>query len=128
MPPGHLYDRLGGMPFFETLTRRFYDSVDGDDVLRPLYPEDLEQPRRHLCLFLAQFFGGPRTYEEQRGHPRLMARHLAFKIGDLERDRWLKHMTAAVKASGAGALEESQMLTYFAAAAGSLVNSHLREG
>ena len=65
-----MYERLGGMAFFETLTQRFYEGVAEDEVLRPLYPEDLEGPQRHLCLFLAQFWGGPRLYEEERGHPR----------------------------------------------------------
>jgi hemoglobin len=117
-----MYERLGGMSFFETLTEHFYAGVADDDVLRPLYPEDLEAPRRHLCLFLAQFWGGPRAYDEERGSPHLRARHLPFKIGKTERDRWLLHMTAAVEASGAGPLERAQMLTYFEAAASHLVN------
>jgi hemoglobin len=110
------------MSFFEALTEHFYASVAEDDVLRPLYPDDLEPGRRHLCLFLAQFWGGPRTYDEERGHPRLRARHLAFKIGATERDHWLRHMMAAVKASGAGPLETAQMLTHFEAVASHLVN------
>lgn len=123
MPAAHLYDRLGGMAFFDALTQRFYDSVAKDDILRPLYPADLEQPRRHLCLFLAQFWGGPRLYDQERGHPRLQARHLPFRIGAAERDRWLQHMAAAVKASAIGPLEQSQMLTYFEGAATHLVNT-----
>jgi hemoglobin len=119
-----MYERLGGMAFFEALTERFYAGVAGDEVLRPLYPPDLEAPRRHLCLFLAQFFGGPRAYSEQRGEPRLKARHERFRIGAAERDRWMYHMWAAVEASGAGPLERAQMLSYFAGVAGHLVNSH----
>lgn len=122
MPPSNLYDRLGGMAFFDALTIHFYASVATDEVLRPLYPEDLEPPRRHLLLFLAQFWGGPRAYDDERGSPRLRARHLPFKIGALERDRWLQHMTAAVEASGAGPLEKAQLLTYFEAVASHLVN------
>jgi hemoglobin len=118
-----MYDRLGGMRFFQELTERFYAGVAGDEVLRPLYPEDLEEPRRHLCLFLAQFWGGPRAYDEQRGHPRLRARHLPFTIGAAERDRWLQHMGAAVRAAHLGPLEEAQLLTYFEATANHLVNS-----
>jgi hemoglobin len=117
-----MYERLGGMSFFEALTEHFYAGVAADDVLRPLYPDDLEPARRHLCLFLAQFWGGPRTYSEERGNPHLRARHLPFKIGATERDHWLQHMTAAVEASGAGPLETAQMLTYFEAAASHLVN------
>jgi hemoglobin len=118
-----MYERLGGMAFFETLTQRFYEGVAEDEVLRPLYPEDLEGPQRHLCLFLAQFWGGPRLYEEERGHPRLRARHLPFKIGATERDRWLEHMTAAVKAAHLGALDEAQVLGYFAAASSHMITA-----
>jgi hemoglobin len=123
VPPPTMYDRLGGMDFFETLTKRFYEAVAEDEVLRPLYPEDLEPPRRHLSLFLAQFWGGPRLYEEERGHPRLRARHLPFKIGQEERDRWLEHMTSAVKQAHLGALDEAQVLGYFAAASTHMINS-----
>jgi hemoglobin len=122
VPPANLYDRLGGMAFFDALTIHFYASVATDEVLRPLYPDDLEAPRRHLRLFLAQFWGGPRAYDDERGSPRLRARHLPLQIGTRERDRWLQHMTAAVEASGAGALEKAQLLTYFEAVASHLVN------
>lgn len=118
-----MYERLGGMAFFEGLTERFYERVAQDEVLRPLYPEDLEAPRRHLCLFLAQFWGGPRLYDEERGHPRLRARHLPFKIGQKERDHWLAHMSAAVKEAHVGALDEAQLLGYFEAASTHMINS-----
>lgn len=91
-----VYERLGGLPFFEALVDRFYDGVEHDDVLRPLYPEDLGPSRRHLALFLAQYWGGPETYVEERGHPRLRMRHAPFAIGPAERDRWLHHMRAAL--------------------------------
>ena len=91
-----MYERLGGMAFFESLTQRFYEGVATDALLRPLYPADLEPPRRHLCLFLAQFWGGPRLYDEERGHPRLRARHLPFKIGIKERDQWVHCMMRAM--------------------------------
>lgn len=123
MPPASMYERLGGMAFFEDLTARFYELVAEDEVLRPLYPEDLGPSRRHLCLFLAQFWGGPRQYDLERGHPRLRARHSPFRIGPAERDHWLQHMTAAVKGSGVGGLEEVQLLSYFRGAAATLVNS-----
>ena len=92
-----VYDRVGGMPFFERLVDRFYDGVAADPVLRPVYPEqDLAGARHRLTLFLAQYWGGPRTYDEERGHPRLRMRHFPFAIGPAERDRWLVHMRAAV--------------------------------
>jgi hemoglobin len=123
VPPTTMYERLGGMEFFESLTKRFYEAVARDEVLRPLYPEDLEAPRRHLCLFLAQFWGGPRLYDQERGHPRLRARHLPFKIGQEERDRWLEHMTAAVKEAHLRPLDEAQVLGYFTAASTHMINT-----
>jgi len=92
-----LYRRAGGTPFFEALVQRFYDGVADDPQLRPLYPEaDLAPAQHRLTLFLIQYWGGPRTYDEERGHPRLRMRHGPFAIGPLERDRWLVHMRAAI--------------------------------
>lgn len=92
-----LYERAGGMPFFEALVGRFYEGVASDPVLRPLYPEeDLAPAARRLTLFLAQYWGGPRTYEAERGHPRLRQRHFPFAIDGDARDRWLAHMRAAI--------------------------------
>ena len=94
---GTLYDRAGGMPFFEALVDRFYAGVADDPVLRPLYPEaDLAGATRRLTLFLAQYWGGPRTYDHERGHPRLRMRHVPFAIDAAARDRWLVHMRAAI--------------------------------
>jgi hemoglobin len=100
---GSLYERVGGMPFFERLVDRFYDGVAGDPDLLRLYPDapDLRDARHRLTLFLAQYWGGPTTYSEERGHPRLRLRHMRFSIGPAERDRWLHHMTAAVEATSA---------------------------
>jgi hemoglobin len=92
----NLYEAVGGMAFFEALVQRFYDGVERDDVLRPLYPNDLAPSRRHLALFLAQYWGGPSTYNDERGHPRLRMRHAPFAIGTHERDRWLEQMRAAL--------------------------------
>lgn len=125
-PKTNMYDRLGGMEFFDQLTSGFYARVSNDEVLKPLYPqgsEDLEASREHLCLFLAQFFGGPRVYEERRGSPMLRARHLPFRIGRAERDRWLEHMTSAVHEAGISPLDEAQLLTYFEATANHMVNA-----
>ena len=92
-----LYERAGGTPFFEALVACFYEGVANDPVLRPLYPEaDLAPAQRRLTLFLIQYWGGPRTYEEERGHPKLQMRHAPFTIGPAERDRWLVHMRAAI--------------------------------
>ena len=93
-----MYDRVGGMPFFERLVDVFYTGVAGDDALAPLYPEhpDFTGARHRLTLFLAQYWGGPTRYSDERGHPRLRLRHAPFTIGELERDRWLAHMTDAV--------------------------------
>lgn len=124
-----MYERVGGTPFFEELTRRFYAGVATDTVLAPLYPQDrdaLEEARHHLCGFLVQYWGGPATYSEQRGHPRLRMRHDPFHIGTAERDAWLRHMLAAVDSLDDGALrplDRTQMVTYFQASAAHMVNT-----
>ena len=94
----NLYEAAGGMPFFESLVSRFYDAVAADPELLRVYPEpdDLSAARHNLTLFLAQYWGGPRTYDGERGHPRLRMRHAPFAIGPAERDRWLGHMRAAI--------------------------------
>jgi len=120
-----LYDAVGGAPFFERLIEAFYDGVEGDDVLRPLYPEDLAPPRRHLALFLAQYWGGPPDYDAERGDPRLRMRHIPFPIGPDERDRWLGHMRAAVAALAPPKEVGAALLEYFEMAAEALRN---REG
>lgn len=123
-----LFFRVGGMPFFERLVDVFYDGVRTDEVLLPLYPEqpDLTGARHRLTLFLAQYWGGPTTYMEERGHPRLRMRHFPFLIGPLQRDRWLVHMAAAVEATCAadavppGTADE--LMTYFVSTAEHLRN------
>lgn len=91
-----VYDAVGGMPFFDELVDRFYKRVAVDLLLRPIYPNDLAGPKRHLALFLAQYWGGPTTYSDERGHPRLRMRHAPFVIGEAERDAWMRHMGAAL--------------------------------
>jgi hemoglobin len=87
------------MSFFDGLVAHFYAAVADDAILRPLYPEaDLAPAQRRLTLFLAQYWGGPRTYDDERGHPRLRMRHGPFAIGPAARDRWLVHMRAALAA------------------------------
>jgi hemoglobin len=117
-----LYERVGGEPFFTALVERFYAGVEDDPVLRPLYPADLGASIRHLALFLVQYWGGPPTYNAERGHPRLRMRHVRFGIGQAERDAWLRHMRAAVEASDASAADAQAMLAYFEMAATSLMN------
>ena len=97
-PVAPLYERVGGEPFFRRLVDAFYDGVASDPVLLRLYPEapDLSGARHRLRLFLVQYWGGPTTYSDERGHPRLRLRHLPFHIGREERARWLEHMTAAI--------------------------------
>ncbi|MDA8310070.1 MAG: globin [Actinomycetota bacterium] len=117
-----MYERVGGEAFFTSLVDRFYEGVASDPVLRPLYPEDLQAPKEHLRLFLVQYWGGPRTYEERRGHPRLRMRHAPFAIGLAERDAWLRLMLAALSDAGIGEEDEAQMAEYFRAAATQLIN------
>ena len=97
-PVAPLYERVGGEAFFRRLVDAFYDGVASDPVLLRLYPEapDLSGARHRLRLFLVQYWGGPTTYSDERGHPRLRMRHLPFHIGREERARWLQHMTAAI--------------------------------
>jgi hemoglobin len=118
-----LYDRAGGMPFFEDLVARFYAGVAEDDVLRPLYPEaDLGPAQRRLTLFLAQYWGGPRTYDQERGHPRLRMRHMPFAIDALARDRWLQHMRAAIATTAPPPDVAAELERYIAMAAEAMRN------
>ena len=93
-----LFDAVGGAPFFRRLVDVFYDGVAGDALLVRLYPEapDLTGARERLTLFLVQYWGGPTTYSDERGHPRLRMRHFPYSIGPEERDHWLEHMSRAV--------------------------------
>jgi hemoglobin len=119
-----LYEAVGGMPFFEALVDRFYDGVQADAILLGLYPapHDLGSARRKLTLFLAQYWGGPTTYNEERGHPALRIRHAPFAIGADERDRWLAHMKAAVDAMEPPSDVAQALADYFEVAADSLRN------
>jgi hemoglobin len=120
---GTVFSAAGGMPFFERLVGRFYEGVATDPILLPLYPEaDLEPARRRLTLFLAQYWGGPRIYEEERGHPRLRQRHFPFAIGPEARDRWLLHMRAALEDTDAPPEVAAKLLAYFQMAAEAMRN------
>jgi hemoglobin len=123
--PSTLYERAGGDAFFESLTRRFYEAVAGDQVLLRVYPSDpdrLEAARQHLEWFLIQHWGGPAIYRARRGEGRLVERHRRFAIGQEERDAWLHHMTEAVRAARLRPLDEMQMLSFFQATADNLIN------
>ena len=113
---------VGGAETFDRIVERFYDGVAADPILRPMYPADLVESRRHLSLFLQQYFGGPSTYSEERGHPRLRMRHLPFAIGQAERDAWMRHMRAAVEADALPPEVETVLLDYFDRAATFMIN------
>src|SRR5688572_5230788 len=117
-----MYERVGGRPWFAALVDRFYDAVEEDPVLRPLYPDDLTGPRAHLAAFLVQYWGGPGDYSLERGHPRLRMRHVPFAIGFAERDAWFGHMSEAVRAGGLAPEDEAEMIAYFDSSATFLVN------
>lgn len=92
------YTKVGGEDFFKNLVTEFYKGIETDPILRPMYPEgDLQPAIRRLTMFLIQYWGGPATYSEERGHPRLRMRHAEFSIGTEARDAWLKYMLAAVE-------------------------------
>jgi len=118
-----LYERAGGAPFFEALVARFYAGVAADPVLRAVYPEaDLAPAQRRLTLFLIQYWGGPRTYDAERGHPRLRMRHAPFAIGPGERDRWLTHMRAAIDELAPPSDVAGELEGYIVMAAGAMRN------
>lgn len=118
------YDDIGGHNFFVALVDGFYEGIESDEVLRPMYPEgDLSQAKVHLTLFLEQYWGGPRTYQAQRGHPRLRMRHAEFVIDDDARDRWIAHMKASLEKQIVPENLRDELWTYLVSAAHSLVNS-----
>jgi hemoglobin len=120
-----VYDEAGGLPFFERLVDRFYLHVEADPDLLALYPDtlDLDGARHRLALFLAQYWGGPSTYSDERGHPRLRMRHQPFRIDPAGRDRWLAAMRAAVAEAGAAPDVAEQLLRYFEMGAEAMRNT-----
>ncbi len=121
---GNFWQKIGGRPTFERLVREFYVGVADDPVLRPMYPEeDLEGAIQRLTGFLEQYWGGPTTYSEQRGHPRLRMRHLPFKVNPDARDRWLRHMRAAVDSLELAPLDDATLWAYLDRAAHAMVNT-----
>ncbi len=126
-PQRSFYDEVGGHETFRTIVARFYEQVRDDEILRPLYPEeDLGPAEVRLRMFLEQYWGGPRTYSDQRGHPRLRMRHSPFRIGFIERDAWLRCMYTAVASIDSETLDDEHrkaLLDYLEMAAHSMVNS-----
>jgi hemoglobin len=117
------YDAVGGEETFRRLVHHFYAGVAEDPLLRPLYPEpDLAGAEERLRMFLVQYWGGPRTYQERRGHPRLRMRHAPFAIGIAERDAWLRHMRAAVDSLDLPESAAVLLWDYLEMAAHSMVN------
>jgi hemoglobin len=120
---GNVYEAAGGEETFRLLVERFYARVADDPVLRPVYPEeDLSSAAERLTLFLIQYWGGPTTYNERRGHPRLRLRHQPFAIGQAERNAWFGHMTAAVDSLELAPALRKALLDYFETASTAMIN------
>lgn len=121
---GNFYEQVGGKATFAKLANEFYKGIADDDLLRPMYPEgDLAPAAERLQLFLEQYWGGPTTYQELRGHPRLRMRHAPYKINPEARDRWLSHMRAAVDTLDLPPLKEAELWAYLERAAISMLNT-----
>jgi hemoglobin len=117
------YEQIGGHETFVRLVDRFYQGVAADTVLRPMYPgEDLGPAKERLLMFLEQYWGGPTTYSELRGHPRLRMRHASFPVGPAAKDHWLAHMRVAVEDLRLAPIHASTLWDYLERAAISLVN------
>ena len=119
-----LYNRVGGWPFFEALVNGFYELVENDPVLRPLYPENLEPGKFWLVSFLAQYWGGPGHYSENRGDPRLRQRHFMFPIGEKQRKAWFENMSKAVKSMKISESDTEVLIGYFVSTSTFLINQN----
>jgi hemoglobin len=123
-PAATFYDEIGGEPTFRKLVDAFYAGVADDPVLRPLYPDaDLGPANDRLRMFLEQYWGGPGTYSEERGHPRLRMRHAPFRVGPTERDAWIRHMRDAVDSLGLDPAHRKTLWDYLERAAMFMVNT-----
>jgi hemoglobin len=121
---GSFYDQVGGHETFRKLVHEFYRGVASDPPLRALYPEDdLGPAEERFRMFLEQYWGGPTTYSDQRGHPRLRMRHHPFKVTPTQRDRWLHHIMAAVDTLDLPPANDLLLRDYLERAAHSMVNS-----
>ncbi len=122
LEPHEVHDAVGGGPAFVRLVESFYARVEADELLRRMYPDDLEPGKRHLALFLAQFWGGGDVYGRERGHPRLRMRHAPFPVGPEAAQHWAEHMSAAVREQGWPPEAEAHVLAYVARATPTLIN------
>ncbi|KNB49482.1 globin [Streptomyces caatingaensis] len=124
LPEQTFYEQVGGEATFRRLARRFYEGVAEDPLLRPMYPEgDLGPAEDRMATFLMQYWGGPRTYSENRGHPRLRMRHAPFTVDRAAHDAWLRHMRAAVDDLGLSPEHEQQLWKYLTYAAATMINT-----
>ena len=119
-----VYELVGGEATFKRLVDSFYAKVEADKILRAIFPEDLETGKRNQQLFLMQYWGGPTTYIEERGHPRLRMRHSPFPITPELRDRWVQHMLAAIDEVGIEEPARSMMREYFEQGATFMINRY----
>lgn len=121
--PTSVYEAVGGRPYFERLIDAFYEGVESDELLRPMYPDDLTESRRNMVDFLGQYWGGPTAYSDRKGHPRLRMRHARFPVDEAARTAWLSHMSAAIdNTDGASDEIRTALYDYFAMAATHLLN------
>lgn len=121
--PSTVYEAVGGRSYFERLIDVFYDGIETDELLRPMYPEDLAESKRNMVDFLGQYWGGPTAYSDRKGHPRLRMRHAPFPVDEAARKAWLTHMATAIEVTqGASDEIKAAMNDYFAMAADHLVN------
>jgi hemoglobin len=117
-----VFEIVGGQPFFDALVERFYQRVETDPVLRPVYPEELEPGKRALALFLGQYWGGPAAYSAEKGHPRLRMRHAPFAIDAAAREAWLSAMLASVDEGDAPEVACEMLREYFTMASTAMIN------
>lgn len=121
--PVTVYEAVGGDAYFTALVDRFYERVETDELLRPMYPADLDGARERLALFLIQYWGGPTTYSDARGHPRLRMRHNPYAVDSAARDAWLRAMIDAVDADPPEEPVRSALLEYFVRSADFMRNT-----
>ena len=118
------FEAVGGHPTFERIVRAFYAGVADDPVLGPMYPaDDMDGAIERLTLFLEQYWGGPTTYSDRRGHPRLRMRHASFHVNPAARDHWVALMRTAVEGAGLSPLHQATLLDYLERAAHSMINT-----
>ncbi|MEZ7840319.1 MAG: globin [Pontimonas sp.] len=123
-PGSTLFERIGGEATFTRLVEAFYEGIKSDEVLLPLYPQDdLEGAIWRLSFFLQQYFGGPTTYSEERGHPRLRMRHAAFRVNPEAKEHWLTHMRSALDSLELAPMDDEELWDYLQRAALSMVNT-----